>query len=139
MIQNVGFLKLNVLFFGILLVINEMNIVFRFIFNVFKISHPGSKNTDVNKESSDIVNEEARYNEETEYNNGRLIGILERIILFFLIIRGKYEAIAFIIAAKTFARSKKFEDESFAEYMLIGTLLSVLLSLLVAMFIKELL
>ena len=133
MIQNVGFLKLNTLFFGILLIVNEMNIVFRFIFDILKISHPGYENTGISKESSDTVSEEA------EYNNGRLIGILERIIIFFLIIRGKEQAIAFILAAKTFARSKKLENDYFAKYVLIGTLLSVLLSLLVAMFIKELL
>lgn len=58
--------------------------------------------------------------------SGRIIGILERIIVVFLTALGQYPAIAFVIAAKSIARFKRFEeDPSFAETYLVGTLASV--------------
>lgn len=58
--------------------------------------------------------------------SGRIIGILERVIIVFLTAQGQYSAIAFVIAAKSIARFKRFEeDPSFAETYLVGTLASV--------------
>ncbi len=38
--------------------------------------------------------------------------------------------IGFILAAKAFARSKELENRSFAEYVLLGTLVSTLIAIL---------
>ncbi|KJS22553.1 MAG: hypothetical protein VR72_05850 [Clostridiaceae bacterium BRH_c20a] len=61
---------------------------------------------------------------------GKYIGILERTILFIVLINGKMEAVGFIIAAKSFTRFKQLEKKEFAEYYLIGTLLSVTFALI---------
>lgn len=74
-----------------------------------------------------------------EYNAGRLIGILERILIFFFVLADQFTAIAFIIAAKGFARFKELDQRQFAEYVLIGTLMSVVLAIISASLVKQLL
>ena len=65
-----------------------------------------------------------------EYNRGRLIGNLERIVLTIVIAGGSYAALAFLVAAKGVVRSGEFQnDRDFAEYFLIGSLSSVLVAL----------
>jgi hypothetical protein len=39
-------------------------------------------------------------------------------------VKAQHSAIGFVLAAKAFARFKELEDREFAEYVLIGTLLS---------------
>jgi hypothetical protein len=58
---------------------------------------------------------------------GRLIGQLERGLIFFLVMIGKPEAVAFLIAAKSifrFGELKDRENRAEAEYITIGTLMS---------------
>jgi hypothetical protein len=65
-----------------------------------------------------------------EYNRGRLIGDLERIVLTVVVAAGSYAALAFLVAAKGVVRSDEFDkDRDFAEYFLIGSLSSVLVAL----------
>ncbi len=65
-----------------------------------------------------------------EYNRGRLIGNLERIVLTIVVAGGSYAALAFLVAAKGVVRSDEFENNrDFAEYFLIGSLSSVLVAL----------
>ncbi len=65
---------------------------------------------------------------------GRIIGNLERILTLLFVLLGKYEAIGFLIAAKSIIR---FKDTSTAktEYVLIGTLLSFGIAIIVGVFI----
>lgn len=60
---------------------------------------------------------------------GSYIGILEREIIFFLGMMGQYGAIGFVLTAKSVARFKQLEDQTFAEKYLVGTLLSVVISI----------
>ncbi len=72
-----------------------------------------------------------------EYNRGRLIGELERIVLVIVIAGGSYAALAFLVAAKGLVRSEQFQKSSeFAEYFLIGSLTSVLVSLCVGIALR---
>lgn len=64
----------------------------------------------------------------SEFNRGRVIGILERVLLFGFVLQAQYGAIGFILAAKAFTRFKALDDRPFAEYVLIGTLLSACLA-----------
>lgn len=54
---------------------------------------------------------------------GRLIGSLERILTLTFVILGQYEAVGFLIAAKSILRFKEGETAK-TEYVLIGTMLS---------------
>jgi hypothetical protein len=62
--------------------------------------------------------------DEVEYNRGRLIGSIERLLLAGMAAAGSYAALGFTIAAKGLIRSKDLENRQFAEYFLIGTLAS---------------
>jgi hypothetical protein len=67
--------------------------------------------------------------DEAEYNRGRLVGSIERLLLAGMVAAGSYAALAFTIAAKGLVRSKEFENRDFAEYFLIGTLASTALAM----------
>lgn len=70
------------------------------------------------------------------YDAGRLIGVLERLFIYGFLLRGDVVAISVVIAAKAFARFKELDKRQLAEYVLVGTMLSVLLTFLVAMPIR---
>ncbi len=106
--------------FGLLMVLNEANIVLRYLLRLLGLKSLG--------ESNEV--------DQKEYNTGRVIGLLERIFVFLFVLMNQYTAIGFILAAKGVTRFKDFESRTFAEYVLIGTLLSALLAMAVAFLIK---
>lgn len=60
-------------------------------------------------------------------NAGKYIGILERLLVFVFVVSGHWEAIGFLVAAKSvfrFGDLKDSRDRKLTEYFLIGTLLS---------------
>jgi hypothetical protein len=60
-------------------------------------------------------------------NAGNYIGILERLFVFTFVVTGNWEAIGFLLAAKSvfrFGDLKESKDRKLTEYVLIGTLLS---------------
>lgn len=116
-------LSLQVVLLGLLLVINEVNILFRYMLGIFRLEPIGKQGEET---------------DEQEYNTGRLIGILERIFVFIFVLLGHYTAIGFILAAKGVARFQDFKSRTFAEYVLIGTLLSTLFAMTAAYFVKVL-
>jgi hypothetical protein len=68
---------------------------------------------------------------------GRLIGILERMLIVILLIVGQYTAIGLVFAAKSLTRFDKIsKDSKFAEYYLIGTLLSILIAIVAFLLFK---
>ncbi|MCK4512880.1 DUF3307 domain-containing protein [bacterium] len=71
-----------------------------------------------------------------EYAMGRTIGVLERFIIFTLVLFGQWGALGFVIAAKSIARFKELEDQSFADYYLMGTLTSVFCAIVVGIIVR---
>jgi hypothetical protein len=71
----------------------------------------------------------ARPIEAVEYRVGRMIGILERILIIGLALGGQFGAIGFVLTAKSIARFEELKDRTFAEYYLVGTLMSALVAL----------
>jgi hypothetical protein len=63
-------------------------------------------------------------------NTGKLIGNIERILLFLFILFDNLAAIGFVIAAKSIARFEELKHKKFAEYYLIGTLTSAVIAIL---------
>jgi hypothetical protein len=55
---------------------------------------------------------------------GKLIGILERIAILILIPLNQWAAAGLLLTAKSIARHEYLNDKNYAEYYLIGTLLS---------------
>jgi len=68
-------------------------------------------------------------------NAGKLIGILERILVLTFILLNQFEAVGFLIAAKSILRYKS-GDALKTEYVLIGTMLSFGIALMVGVMIK---
>ena len=67
-------------------------------------------------------------------SRGELIGKLERLLLIVLVVEGAFTALAFLIAAKGFVRSKEFDDNrEFAEYFLVGTFVSLTMGLAIGL------
>jgi Trk-type K+ transport system membrane component len=67
---------------------------------------------------------------------GELIGVLERLVTFALVLAGALPAVGFVVAAKAAARFPEFKDKAFAEYFLIGTLTSVGLALVLGLVLR---
>lgn len=57
---------------------------------------------------------------------GRIIGWLERSLFAIGILTQKWEVFAAVIALKTIARFREFDEQEYAEYFLIGSLFSML-------------
>lgn len=72
-------------------------------------------------------------------NVGSMIGMLERVIVAVLLLCNQYSAIGLVLTAKSIARFKQLEEKEFAEKYLIGTLASLLVSLVVTLLIEGLL
>lgn len=73
---------------------------------------------------------------------GLWIGRLERILILTFVLINRFEAIGFLIAAKSifrFGEITNSEDRKIAEYILIGTLLSVVFAIFFGMFTRWLL
>jgi len=109
------------LLFGLLMVLNEANIFLRYLLQVMGLESLGTKGEEVDQQ---------------EYSTGRLIGLLERIFVFLFVLLNQFTAIGFILAAKGVARFQDFKSRTFAEYVLIGTLLSALLAMTVAFIVQ---
>lgn len=71
----------------------------------------------------------SNHSEQSLKNAGTWIGILERLIIFFLVLIGQYEAIGLLVAAKSIIRLKE-GDQKMSEYVLIGTLMSISMAIL---------
>ena len=67
---------------------------------------------------------------------GEVIGVLERLVTFALVLAGGLPAVGFVVAAKAAARFPEFKDKAFAEYFLIGTLTSVGLALVLGLMLR---
>lgn len=93
--------------FGLLLAANEANLAIRWVLGWLQLKPMGGQALD-----------------ERELNRGRVIGLLERGLIFCFVLTGQFGAIGFTLAAKGFTRFKEMENRGFAEYVLIGTLLS---------------
>jgi len=111
-----GSARFQLMLFGLLLAANESNLVIRAVFDWLDLK-PRTTASAIG-----VV-------DVGEFNRGRIIGILERGLLYSFVLQAQYGAIGFILAAKAFTRFKALDDRPFAEYVLIGTLLSACLAL----------
>ena len=71
-------------------------------------------------------------------NAGKYIGILERLLVFTFVVLGHWEAIAFLVAAKSVFRFGDLKDSGnrkLTEYILIGTLLSFGIAIVTGMIV----
>jgi hypothetical protein len=111
--------------FGAMFLISEVNNIIRFVLNKIRTFPEDQK-----QEENEI--------DSKEFNKGRIIGVLERVLFFFFVLTGNISSIGFILTAKGIVRFKNLETRDFAEYVLIGTLLSASLAIFWGYLIKQL-
>lgn len=75
-------------------------------------------------------------NKENGNNAGNVIGMLERTITSVLLLNNQFAVIGLVLTAKSIARFKQLENKDFAERYLIGTLLSLSISLVLTLVLK---
>lgn len=124
--------KLMQVLFGLLLLTNEINALVRLVFHAVGIEPLKQSSISGTTAASATIDVK-------EFNAGRVIGFLERWLVYLVVLStNDLTAIGFIIAAKGLARMKQLEEKAFAEYMLIGTFLSVLAAVLVGKWVRTL-
>jgi hypothetical protein len=117
-----AWIHVDVVVFGLLILTNEVNLLIRFALHRLQIEPKIESSTTT---------------DERQYNAGRVIGILERYLIFVMLVAGAdYAAIAVVLAAKGFARFKQLDRREFAEYILVGTLASTLCAVLAALLVR---
>jgi hypothetical protein len=82
---------------------------------------------------------ESKKSDDSLSNAGNYIGILERLFVFCFIITNHFEAIGFLLAAKSifrFGDLKEAKDRKLTEYVLIGTLLSFGIAMLTGLLVS---
>ena len=73
-----------------------------------------------------------------EFNRGRLIGYLERLLIMAIVMASQFAALGVLIAAKGLIRSRELDNHEFAEYFLIGTLASITVAFFVGLGLRAL-
>lgn len=112
-ILNISLFEVCSCVLKILLIHKPINIFIAFFMKPYKKS---------NKENKD------------EIKAGRIIGTFERMIMLFFINIGQYSSIGLVLTAKSIARYDKIsKSQSFAEYYLLGTLLSTISVLIISL------
>lgn len=104
---------------GILLIGKPSNVIIQSILTLFDLQVPANEK---NKEKSLL-------------QAGHVIGIAERFMAFLFVLVNQYEALGFLIAAKSILRFRD-QDTARTEYVLVGTLLSFLIAVLTAMCVR---
>lgn len=78
-------------------------------------------------------------NDEGLPDAGRLIGILERILVLIFVLLNQYQAIGFLIAAKSILRFGERDGDhrrKQTEYVLVGTLMSFTLAIIIGIIVQ---
>jgi hypothetical protein len=88
------------------------------------------------KELAEIM---SKKNARSLTNAGRWIGLLERTLIYGSLCAGRPDGVVIVITIKSIARFPQFKMEAFAEYYLVGTLLSLLAALIVGGAVRVLL
>lgn len=116
-------LKVPVLVCAIILCTSSANFLIREVLAKFRINTLMKKKNSSNEKSSVRLR-----------NAGALIGGLERLLVYAFVLIGNYEAAGLTIAAKTILRFRDDEGPR-TEFVLVGTLLSFLITLVIAVFV----
>lgn len=80
----------------------------------------------IGKFTRDLIEKDEELKEKLKglANGGKLIGQLERALIFLFVYIGQPAGIGFLVAAKSILRFEEAKEQKIAEYVLIGTLMS---------------
>ena len=110
----------------LLIIWKPTNVIIKHLLIQFK-PNPHGNQQDANQQGA---NQQGANQQDTNKRAGAFIGVLERLIIIILLSIQQYSAIGLVLTAKSIARYNKIsEDKQFAEYYLLGTLLSAVVAL----------
>ena len=69
------------------------------------------------------------------FHSGRIIGTCERFLIVLFVILTQYEAIGFLVAAKSILRFSSTQESKKSEYVLAGTLLSIAIAIVLGLIV----
>jgi hypothetical protein len=118
-----------VMFAAVLFVLNPTSYIIRVFISKWS---PNTNNTNMNQNR---LLGNAGVDESLE-DAGKWIGMMERILILIFIGSGKWEGIGFLLAAKSifrFGDLKEARDKKLTEYVLIGTMMSFIITIIVGM------
>lgn len=86
-----------------------------------------------------VPNDSAEYDSEPHgaFHSGALIGTLERVLMIVLIVMSQYEAIGFLIAAKSILRFSSVNESEKSEYVVAGTFISFCIALALGLMVVK--
>lgn len=126
---------------AMLLAIKPVNVLVLLILKHFKVNTLGNtsvtnNNGKASENKKDKKGDEDKIDEHGNFHSGKLIGYLERCLILIFVIFSKYEAIGFLIAAKSILRfGEASSGTEKSEYVLAGTLLSLAFALLLGILV----
>jgi hypothetical protein len=100
------------------------NILIKHVFIAFSIESPEELNMGATVRSTE---------EKSMPNAGKVIGVVERLLVLTLILVGQFSAVGFLIAAKSILRFNEYRKN---EYILVGTLLSFGMAIILGVLIS---
>lgn len=109
--------QIIVITIAFLLCSKPANILIKYILRLYNINSPSDNNSS------------------TKLHSGALIGTLERWLIIVFVLLGHFEAIGFLLAAKSLIRFKDSETLK-TEYVLLGTLISVTIAVACSLLTK---
>lgn len=124
-LESVWDKRLAILLGGLFLM-TPSNILIKLLFQRFTID-PQKNRKHISQEQN-LKSDQIDENHGT-FKSGALIGTMERLIILLFVIIGQYEAIGLLVAAKSILRFKEMNEPEQSEYVLVGTLISILLAL----------
>lgn len=86
-----------------------------------------------------VPNDSTEGNSESHgaFHSGALIGTLERVLMIVLIVMSQYEAIGFLIAAKSILRFSSVNESEKSEYVVAGTFISFCIALALGLMVVK--
>ena len=129
---------------AILLAIKPVNVLVLLILNYYRVKVKplvsNGNNTDQETDEVPGTDEdpENKKNKHGNFHSGKLIGYLERCLILIFVVLSQYEAIGFLIAAKSILRfGEASSGTEKSEYVLAGTLLSLAFALLLGILVLK--
>ena len=132
---TVGILEIRMLtwIISLLIIHKPANIMIQKLLLIYK---PEDKENDNKKDNQNESKNESKNDSKKDNNAGRFIGTVERIVMLIFLAIGQYSAIGLVLTAKSIARYDRISKEKdFAEYYLLGTLISTVLVIVVSFII----
>jgi len=126
--------KYLLLFVAFLLACKPANIVVKKVLEFYEVKTPPHNNNEMKKSISNSNNG----SEHGTFHSGSLIGSMERILIIVLVVLSQYEAIGFLIAAKSILRFSETSGSEKSEYVVAGTFLSFAIALILGLLVLKL-